>query len=248
MAPPGTITKRADRGPFRRTGVTTAAGLCYLAVVGGGLFAQGVVRGPLVVPGDAVATTQAIAENEGLWRLGIAVHLLYLLPALAMKVLVTGLFRRDDAMLARLALVFGVAAVTIEAMSLVALQVPLVLGAAPGTLADPGDRPALVYLATQSFSTGFGFSLMLFSGFCVGVGVLIVRSRRLPRAIGVLMIVAGVCYVVNTLALIVSPPFYQAINPAILAPILIAELSLALWLLAKGVATEPPRDGTTSPA
>ena len=52
------------------------------------------------------------------------------------------------------------------------------------------------------------------------------------------MIVAGICYVVNTLAMILSPGFFELINPAILAPILLAELSLALWLLVKGVKVE----------
>jgi hypothetical protein len=37
-------------------------------------------------------------------------------------------------------------------------------------------------------------------------------------------------------ALIVSPGFFERINPAILLPILLAELSLALWLLLKGIA------------
>ena len=50
--------------------------------------------------------------------------------------------------------------------------------------------------------------------------------------------VAGVCYVVNTLALIVSPRFFELINPVILLPIVLAELSLALWLLLKGIAIE----------
>ena len=53
-----------------------------------------------------------------------------------------------------------------------------------------------------------------------------------------MMIVAGICYVVNTLALIVAPGFFKLINPAILLPILLAELSLALWLLLKGIAVE----------
>jgi hypothetical protein len=226
------------RRSTQRTRATTVAGLCYLAVIAGGLFAEGVVRQSLVVPGDAAATARAIFDNETLWRLGLAVHLLYLVPALAMKVIVSGLFRRVDPMLSRLALVFGVAAVTIEAVSLVYLYVPLALIENGATLAALEDAPALIYLATRLFATGFGFSLLLFAGFCVAIGVLIVRSRLVPRAIGAMMIVAGICYVVNTLALIVSPDFFEQINPTILLPILLAELSLALWLLLKGIAVE----------
>jgi hypothetical protein len=232
----------------QRTPTTTVAGLCYLAVIAGGLFAEGAVRQSLIVPGDAVATTRAIFENETLWRLGLAVHLSYLVPALAMKVLVCGLFRSTEPTLSRLTLVFGIAAVTVEAMALVFLYVPLaVIGNGGGTLDaldSPGtpeavgamdDAPGLIYLATRLQATGFGFSLMLFAGFCVGVGVLVLRSRRLPRAIGWMMIVAGICYVVNTLSMIVSPSFSSLIFPTILAPVLLAELSLALWLLLKGV-------------
>ena len=223
----------------QRTRPATVAGLCYLAVIAGGLFAEGMVRGSLVVPGDAAATARAILENETLWRLGLAVHLLYLIPALAMKVIVSGLFRPMEPTLARLALVFGVAAVTVEAVALVYLYVPLAVTENDGaTLAVLEDAPALIYLATRLFATGFGFSLLLFAGFCVLIGALILRSRLVPRAIGAAMIVAGVCYVVNTVALIVSPGFFELINPAILLPILLAELSLALWLLLKGITVE----------
>jgi hypothetical protein len=228
-----------DRRSTQRTRPTTVAGLCYLAVIAGGLFAEGMVRGPLTVPGDPVATASAILENETLWRLGLAVHLLYLIPALTMKVIVSGLFREVEPTLARLALVFGLAAVTIEAMSLVFLYVPLaVIENGGATLAALEDAPSLILLATRLFATGFAFSLLLFAGFCVLIGVLILHSRLVPRAIGLMMILAGICYVVNTLALIVAPGFFELINPAILLPILLAELSLALWLLLKGIRVE----------
>jgi hypothetical protein len=222
----------------QRTGPATVAGLCYLAVIAGGLFAEVMVRGALIVPGDAAATARAILENETLWRLGLATHLLYLIPALAVNVIVSGLFRATEPTLARLALVFGVAAVTVEAVALVYLYVPLALIENGATLAALQDAPALIYLATRLFATGFGFSLLLFAGFCVLIGVLIRLSRMVPGVIGTMMIVAGICYVVNTLALIVSPGFFELINPTILLPIFLAELSLALWLLLKGIAVE----------
>ena len=222
----------------QRTRPATVAGLCYLAVIAGGLFAEGMVRQALIVPGDAAATARAIVENETLWRLGLAVHLLYLVPAMAVNVIVSGLFWSIEPMLARLALVFGVAAVTVEAVALVHLYVPLAFSEQGTALAALEDAPELIYLATRLFATGFGFSLVLFAGFCVLIGTLILRSRVVPRVIGAMMILAGICYVVNTVALIVSPGFFKLINPMILLPIVLAELSLALWLLVKGIAVE----------
>jgi hypothetical protein len=133
--------------------------------------------------------------------------------------------------------VFAVAGVTIEAVSLGQLSVPLAMVEEGGALAalGEGQRQALSYLAIGMFSTGFGFALLFFAGFCVLVGVLILRSRLVPGAIGAMMVVAGACYVVNTLALVLSPALPDLLVPGILVPVLLAELSLALWLTVKGV-------------
>jgi hypothetical protein len=221
------------------------AGLCYLVVIAGGLFAEGFVRGALVVPGDAAATARAIAADEALWRWGLAVHLLYLLPAVVVNVLVCGLLKPAGPTLARLALVFAVAGVTIEAGSLLQLSVPLAVVAEGGALAalGEGQRQALSYLAIGLFSSGFGFALLFFAGFCVLVGVLILRSRLVPGVIGAMMVLAGACYVVNTLALVLSPALSDLLVPWILVPILPAELSLALWLAVKGVREAAPAAG-----
>jgi len=218
------------------------AGLFYLMVIAGGLFAEGFVRGSLIVPGDAAATAQAIAADEALWRWGLAVHLLYLVPAIVINVIICGLFKAVEPTLARLALVFSVAGVTIEAMSLLNLYVPLAMVEESGALAalGEGQRQALSYLAIRLFATGWGFALLFFAGFCVLIGALILRSRLVPRVIGAMMIVAGICYAVNTLALILSPALSNLLVPAILLPVLPAELSLALWLLLKGVKVEAP--------
>jgi hypothetical protein len=219
------------------------AGLCYLMVIAGGLFAEAFVRASLLVPGDAAATAREIAANETLWRWGVAVHLLYLVPAIVMNVLICGLFRAVEPTLARLALVFSVAGVMIEAASLLHLYVPLAMIEDSGALTalGEGQRQALSYLAIGLFDTGFGFALVFFAGFCVLIGALILRSRLIPRVIGALMVLAGSCYVVNTLALILSPELSDRLVPGILLPIGLAELSLALWLAVRGVQTEEAR-------
>ena len=73
------------------------------------------------------------------------------------------------------------------------------------------------------------------------VGVLIWRSRLIPRVIGAMMMVAGVCYLVNSVALILSPGLSNLLVPWILLPCFLGELSLALWLVVKGVKMEEPQ-------
>ena len=57
----------------------------------------------------------------------------------------------------------------------------------------------------------------------------------LPRLLGWLMVLAGLCYLVNSFAGFLSPALGSRLFPWILLPSLVAELSLALWLLVKGV-------------
>jgi hypothetical protein len=230
----GAVELALPAAPARQARV---AGLCYLLVIAGGLFAEVVVRESLVVPGDAAATARAIAADEALWRWGLAVHLSYLVLGLVVNVLVCGLFRAAEPTLARLALVLAVTSVAVEALSLLQLSVPLAISEERGALAALGEqqRQALSYLAVRLFSTAFGFALLFFAGFCVLVGALILRSRLVPRLLGLLMILAGACYAVNTLALVLSPPLSERLLPAILLPPFVGELSLALWLLVKGV-------------
>lgn len=218
------------------------AGLLYLIVIAGGFFAQVFVRGSLIVPGDAAATVRAIAADESLWRWGLAVQLVYLVAAVGVNVIIYGLFRSAGPTLARLAVVLSLVGVAIEVGVLLNLYVPLALlgdGGALGALGEV-ERQALSYLAIRLFSTGFGFVLLFFAGFCVLIGTLILRSRPVPRVIGALLIVAGISYAVNTLTMILAPELSDLLLPWILMPILPAELSLALWLLVKGVRVEVP--------
>jgi hypothetical protein len=196
-------------GTVRPEARARIAGLCYLGVIAGGLFTQGIVQGTLIHPDDATATARAIAEHETLWRWGLAVHLLYLLPALTVTVLLVEIVHPVHATLARLALATGLTSVAVEAGNLLQLAVLL-------------------------FSYGFGLALAFFAGFCVLVGVLLMRSLLVPRILGLLMVVAGACYLLNTLALLLSPTLADRIFPEILLPCLLAELSLALWLTARG--------------
>ncbi len=66
-------------------------------------------------------------------------------------------------------------------------------------------------------------------------GYLIFRSGYLPKALGIMIQVAGLCYLTEGFALILAPTLAGRMFPAILAPAFIGELSLALWLAVKGV-------------
>ena len=213
------------------------AGALYWMVIAGGLFA-GAVQGFLTVPGDPAATAQAIASHEALWRWGIGVHLVYLaFPAIIMDVLLYRIFKPVQPTLALLALASALTAGAVEGAALLQLYVPLAAGEARAPLValGEGERQALAYLAIRLYDTGSGFALLFFSGFCAATGALILRSRLLPRAIGVMMLLAGICYLVSSLNTVVTPTLAGMLLPWILLPCFVGEASLATWLLIKGV-------------
>src|SRR5262249_1726479 len=96
----------------------------------------------------------------------------------------------------------------------------------------------LTSLAIGLHAQGYALALLFFGVCFLFHGRLIIRSGFLPKVLGILIQVAGLCYVTNSLAQFLAPAFEDRIFPAILLPCFIAEASLALWLLAKGVNVE----------
>jgi hypothetical protein len=134
--------------------------------------------------------------------------------------------------LALLALVFIIISTTIEAVNLFNYITPLFTLTLPeyrGAF-DPDELQALASGPIRLFGYAFSVSLTFFGVFCALNGYLIVRSRFLPPVLGLLMIVAGVTYWINSFQLFLALPI-----PYIQWVTLIAELSLALWLLVVGV-------------
>ena len=94
---------------------------------------------------------------------------------------------------------------------------------------------AAALLALKLHGDGYNISLLFFSFACLSLGYLVFRSGFLPRTIGVLMAIACVCYLVNSLTQFLSPAFASTLFPALFVPSFVAEVSLTLWLIVKGV-------------
>ncbi|MFN0150146.1 MAG: DUF4386 domain-containing protein [bacterium] len=76
-------------------------------------------------------------------------------------------------------------------------------------------------------------TLVLFGAYCIGLGWLTLKSTFLPRAIGVLLIVAGLGWLTY-----ISPPLGKRLGALAMAPGMIGEGVLTIWLLAAGVDPE----------
>jgi len=215
-------------------------GVLYLIIIVIGLYGEAFVREKLVVSGDAEATAANIRSQESLWRLGIAAELFLLICAVVLTVIFYILLRPVSRDLALLATSFNLVSVALEAayaLHLIATLFPL--GNAGYLKAfTPEQLNALASLSVRSHGNGFGVALIFFGCFCLIAGYLIFRSGYLPKTVGVLMQIAGLSYLINSFALILSPSVANQMYPAILVPAFIGETSLCLWLLVKGVNVE----------
>jgi hypothetical protein len=212
-------------------------GVLYLIIIVIGLLGETLVRNRLIVSGDAMATVERIRASEFLWRVGIAGELVLLVCAVALTLIFYVLLRPVSRNLALLAAFFNLVSIALEAaasLHLLATLFPLANANYLRAL-DPKQVDAWAYLSIKSHEYGFGVSLIFFGCVCLVLGYLIFRSGFLPKFLGILMQIAGLSYLVNSFALILSPSLAGWLFPAILLPAFVGEASLCIWLLAKGV-------------
>lgn len=215
-------------------------GLLYLIIIVIGIFGEAFVRGRIVVAGDAAATAANLRSMEPLWRFGIAAEFVLLSCAIALTLIFFVLLRPVSRDIAYLAVFFNLVSIAVEAvaaLNLVAALFPLGNASYLRAFA-PEQLYAMASLAVKAHSYGFGVALIFFGFECLILGYLIFKSGFLPKTIGVLMQIAGWCYLINSFALILAPAFANRIFPAILLPCFVGEASLCLWLLVKGVNAE----------
>ena len=139
--------------------------------------------------------------------------------------------------LAPLSAVFNVVQTAVLAANKLTLVVPLFLLNGTGTSASfsAEQLQALSYLAIKAHGHGFGIGLIFFGFACLVRGYLIYRSGYLPKLLGLLLVLAGLGYLVNSFALILAPALAAQLSPAVLVPAFVGELALSLWLIVKGV-------------
>jgi len=228
-------TKRTETSPqtYARIG-----GLAYLIIIVAGAMGEIFIRGKIIIPGDAVATTKNISASPLLWRIGVFGDLVMHVFDLVVGLVYYTLLKRVNKSLALLSLLFGLIQTAVLVANKMNLMIPLFLLDDGNYLKafDQQQLQALSYLSVKTHEYGFGFGLIFFGFECLIDGYLIFRSEFLPRILGIMIFIAGICYLTNSFLLIFSPKLGDLLFPVILAPLaFIGEFSMCLWLLIKGV-------------
>jgi hypothetical protein len=220
------------------------AGVLYLLVGIFGGFAEGYVDPKMYVAGNAAATTGNVVANSELVRLGVVSHLLDAVFFVFLAMTLYILLRPIHKSMARAMLVLVVLATAIISLNAVflfeGLRVATESYYATAFGATGSNALVLLLLDTQHYGT---LSAQVFFGlWLVPLGYLAYKSAGLfPKWLGLLLVVGGVCYLIDLLAAFLVPDFGRTIHTSIVIPCAIAEISMVLYLLVVGVKTAKPR-------
>jgi hypothetical protein len=216
------------------------AGVLYLIITIAAIVAHMYVPSTLIVPGDATATVGNISNSEMLFRFGgIGSELIVLLSEVILAVLLYVLLKPVNKTLSLVAAVSRLIMTTIHSFNLINYFFVLIIMGGAGFLSgfDAGQLNSLAMLFLEAHSFGFTIGIAFLVIHVFVLGYLIYKSGYFPKIIGILFIIAGLGYLIDSFSLLLIPshtttPIYIAI------PIAIAELVFPVWLLIKGVNKE----------
>lgn len=214
-----------------------SAGVLYLLIIVFAGFAEGYVRGGLIVPGDAEATFRNIQAAEGLFRVGFVSDLLAFACDVGVTVLFYLLFRAASQPLSLLAAFLRLVMASVLGINLLNHFAALILLGGGDYLGafGPGQVPALTLLYLEAHTVGYDIAMFFFGLHLLVLGHLIHRSGFLPPLLGFLAALAGVGYLLDVLASFLLPQYTDTTTWIVVVTAVVGELSLALWLTIRGV-------------
>jgi len=211
------------------------AGLLYVLTSIPGVFALIYVPSKLIVHANPTATAGNIAAHETLFRLGIAAELIgqtgFIFVALALYDLLKGINQRHTSLMLGLIVVSIPIALLNELNAIAALV--LVRGADFLSIFEKPQRDVLAMLFLNLRSYGFDVAAIFWGLWLFPLGLLVYRSGFLPRILGVLLMLNGFTYPVNSFTSLLLPQ-YEHIVSRWMMPLSFGELVFMFWLLVMG--------------
>lgn len=213
--------------PLIRTARVT--GLLYLGLAITGLLGFLTIRPMLFVADDATATLANLVTHESLARAGIALELLIVLTQALAAVWFFRLFRAADPVNAGSIAAFGLvnAVVILVSAALIGTALEVALN---GT-ADAATTAQLMYVISGNL---WLVGALFFGLWLIPMGVCVLRSGWMPRALGWVLIAGGIGYLLSAFVGYLVPGA-GAVADALVFPSAIGEFWMIGYLLVLGV-------------
>lgn len=220
--------------PLKKT--AHIAGVLYLILAITGAYSMMYVASQIFVPGDAAATAKNILANELLFRSGIVSQLvsqsLFVFLVLALYRLLKEVNEHQAKAMVALVLVAVPVAFLLETFNAISLLI--LKGEVLKTL-DIQEKQDFAMLFLKM--NGYGTTIVeIFWGlWLIPFGQLVYKSGFIPRVLGVLLIVGGISYVLESCTVLLFPDYRSTISQVTMVAAALGEFLIILWLLVKGV-------------
>ena len=221
------------------------AGLLYFVSSLPAPFALIYVPGKLFVKGDAAATAERLRTSEGLLRAGIAADLVSSVIFIFMVLVLYRLFKPVAEGSALSMMVLILISMPLSFVGIV-LELAALNFAGGGSLGfakflpafEPAQRDALAYLFFRLHGRTTMVAALFWGLWLFPFGVCVIRSRFIPRILGVLLMIAGCGYVALSLTELCLPQYAHTVGQV--ATITnFGELPIIFWLLIWGAKPQP---------
>ena len=209
-------------------------GVLYVITIIAGGWGEAYVPNTLLLVDDVVGTAHKVASSVGLFRASFVAYLLEAVCDITLNVLLYALLRPVSRNLAFLAVCFGLMATSIY----IAGEMLYFAAALPTVDADVARavsaeaKAALTYFCLTIYGYVNGIFATFYGAAALVRGYLMLRSGYLPRALGGLFMLGGVCFITKNFFVVLAPQYDL---PYVLAPMFVAMIALTLWLWIKGI-------------
>jgi hypothetical protein len=215
------------------------AGLLYLILVITGIYGIMYIPSQIIVPGDSVSTAKNMISNELLFRSGVMNDILSNTIFLFLVLVLYRLFKSVNENHAKI--MFALVIVQIpfvfimEAFNVTSLMILKGEILKTFELSQRQDL-AMLFLKINDYGT---LPLEMFWGlWLLPFGLLVYKSEFIPRIFGILLVIGGFAYMIDSTIGILFPSYSSFVKYPTLLLVAIGEISITLWLLIKGVKTK----------
>jgi Domain of unknown function (DUF4386) len=194
------------------------AGALYFLTIGTGAIGLVYVPSKLLVSGDASATADNIRASPFLLRFGIANELFGQIALVYAVLVLYRLFKPVNESQARQLLVLG-ALVSAPILFVNVLNefaaLLLLSGNSYLSVFDKAHLDALAYFFMRLHGRGFVVAEIFWGLWLFPFGALVIRCGFIPRFLGVLLLIAGLGYVADSIVSLLLPQFEDVVHSTV---------------------------------
>jgi hypothetical protein len=215
------------------------AGLLYLiiAIIGG--FSIGYMPSEIVAEGNAVLTFQNLLDHQELFRLGIAGDIAVMVLEILLTAMLYQLFKSTSIKGMTIATYSRLAMAIIMGMNLINYMIPAIIMTQPEYLSSFGaaQLESLTLLFFKAHKYGELAWQIFFAVHLFTLGLVIRKSVKTPKWMGVLMLLGGIGYAGDSFIqfTLMNSEMLYILFSSLLVLAVIAEFWFAFWLLIKGM-------------